>query len=677
VLQEVAAARHILIMCGSTVIDGYAFCSGVDFFYKAHRNLEISIPSATYLIRGAIFRPKRAISWSGRASLDIRPLGELIDMFHTHEATKRVDKVYALLGMSSDNPSTAGLLPDYEIPWAKLFRDLVKFLLYTQVYVKTSDDEEKAIIKGRGCILGKVLSIESEERQKVNITFKNMPEHLGSKKKSHALWTLQASAKHIREGDIVCLLQGTSKPMIIRPCKDHFTIIRIAAFPEGKRTESGDVEWPKLLQSITIFPHEFLLVWSWENSLKLQDPGEYEVLVRTNSWASEQSEVELGGLLDKANRFWNVAIILDDLEEYEKAEERLREAIEGYEIVFRKEHLYTPKSQYGRTPLSWAAWGGHESVVQLLLAKDGIDPDLKDSKSGQTPLSWAAEGGHEAVVQLLLATGKVDVDSKDKDGRTPLSRAACRGHEAVVQLLLATGKVDVDSKDKDGRKPLLWAAYRGQEAVVQLLLATGKVDVDSKDNYGQTPLLWAARAGHKSVVRLLLTKDGIDVDSKDKYGQTPLLWAAYGGHEAVVRLLLTMGKVNVDSKDKYSRTPLLWAAHGGHVAVVQLLLATGKVDVDLKDEYNRTPLLWAAHGGHETVVQLLLATGKVDVDSKDEYGQTPLLRAARGGQEAVVQLLLATGRVDVDSKDKYGRTPLWWARVYNHKKVIQLLTPIT
>ncbi|KAH6699918.1 heterokaryon incompatibility protein-domain-containing protein, partial [Leptodontidium sp. MPI-SDFR-AT-0119] len=320
VLQEVAAARHILIMCGSTGIDGYAFCLGVNCFYEARRDLESSTRSITYLIRGATFRPKHAMSWPGRASLDIRPLGELIDMFHTHEATKPVDKVYALLGMSSDDPSTAGLLPDYEVPWEKLFKDLVKFLLYKQVYVKTWGDEERAVIKGKGCILGQVLSVESDDRHKVNIIFKNMSEHLGCKREWHPLWTLQASVKHIREGDILCILQGAPKPMIIRPCKDYFTIVRIAAFPESKLTKSGDIEWSKLLRSITVFPHDFLLIWNWDSSLeKLQDLGEYEAMIRTNNWMLEHSETELGSHLDKATRTWNVAMIFDDLEEYEKA----------------------------------------------------------------------------------------------------------------------------------------------------------------------------------------------------------------------------------------------------------------------------------------------------------------------------------------------------------------------
>ncbi|KAF2809141.1 uncharacterized protein BDZ99DRAFT_389981, partial [Mytilinidion resinicola] len=53
----------------------------------------------------------------------------------------------------------------------------------------------------------------------------------------------------------------------------------------------------------------------------------------------------------------------------------------------------------------------------------------------RTPLSFAAEGGHEAVIKLLLKTGEADVDSADQWGGTPLSFAATGGHEAVIKLL--------------------------------------------------------------------------------------------------------------------------------------------------------------------------------------------------------------------------------------------------
>jgi len=65
-----------------------------------------------YLIKGAIFRPNYRTNLLGRVSLDICPLGELIEMFYTRETTLLYDKVYALLGISSNNTSAAGFLPD-------------------------------------------------------------------------------------------------------------------------------------------------------------------------------------------------------------------------------------------------------------------------------------------------------------------------------------------------------------------------------------------------------------------------------------------------------------------------------------------------------------------------------------------------------------------------------------
>ncbi|KAK4155941.1 hypothetical protein C8A00DRAFT_41494 [Chaetomidium leptoderma] len=131
-------------------------------------------------------------------------------------------------------------------------------------------------------------------------------------------------------------------------------------------------------------------------------------------------------------------------------------------------HLAASLGVHEATPLSWAARGGHEAVVELLLATDQAEVDSKD-RHGQTPLSRAAKGGHEAVVKLLLATGQAEINSKDRYGQTPLSRAADCGHESVVRLLLETGQAEVDSKDILGRTPLSLAAGKGHEAVAKLL----------------------------------------------------------------------------------------------------------------------------------------------------------------------------------------------------------------
>jgi hypothetical protein len=145
--------------------------------YQDGTDLQGLIRSVTYLIRGAIFRSNHE---TDSGSQNICPLGELIDMYHAHEAARPHDKVYALLGMSSDDLSRSNILPNYNISWKELLRRLVKFLLPEDISVETwayednkkdskkdneednkKDNEEDnrkdeviAVIKSKGCILG-------------------------------------------------------------------------------------------------------------------------------------------------------------------------------------------------------------------------------------------------------------------------------------------------------------------------------------------------------------------------------------------------------------------------------------------------------------------------------------------------------------------------------------------
>ena len=650
------------MICGSIEIDGYAFCLGLkslQLSYAASPELQSRDP-LLYLIERAGLRSKHIPNSPERFSLDIRSLAELIDMFHTREASIDHDKVYALLGMSSDDPIKAGFRPDYKVSWKKLFQQLVKFVLSKDVFdMETSDYSKMAVIKSKGCILNRVSSVKSDDGQNVTIKFKNDAKYLGNKRE----WTLQASAKSIQQHDIVCLLQGASKPTIIRQYKDYFTVIVIAAAPLSGGVSFGQ---PEPSDSKTQFSCNLLLVWDWEKPLgKWQAQKEYETLTQTNNWISRHSKEGLEGL-EKATRIWNVALVLEDLEENERATEMREEAIQGYKTVIGANYSDILENQYGLTPLSWAAGNGYNTVVKFLLPKTDVDPDWKEILYGRTPLSWAAAGGYNAVVKLLLhETGKVNVNSKDNDGRTPFLLAAAGGHEAVVKLLLLeTGKVDVNSKDKDGRTPLLWAAAGGHEAMVKLLLETSNIEIVPKGNDSQTPFL---------DVRLLLGAK-VEVASKDiRYHRTPLSWAAIDEAEAEVKLLLETGNVHSNSS-QYGQTLLSWAAARGHEAVVKLLLETGKVEVDAKDnQYDQTPFSWAAARGHAAVVKLLLETGKVEIDWKDRHGQTPLWKAAERGHEAVVKLLLETNNVKINSKNKYGQTLFWKAAERGHEAVVKLL----
>ncbi len=141
------------MLCGSTEIDGHVFSLGLDSLGRA---LEESTTQITFLIRGAIFRPRKMPRDQERLLLDICSLGELVDMYHTYKATRAHDKIYALLGMCSDDLREAGLEPNYDLEWKELIQRLVKFILGNQVSVRTWNDKEMVVINSKGYILGRV-----------------------------------------------------------------------------------------------------------------------------------------------------------------------------------------------------------------------------------------------------------------------------------------------------------------------------------------------------------------------------------------------------------------------------------------------------------------------------------------------------------------------------------------
>lgn len=85
-----------------------------------------------------------------------------------------------------------------------------------------------------------------------------------------------------------------------------------------------------------------------------------------------------------------------------------------------------------RTPLMWAAFKGHASIVRVLLEGGA---DLEADKKGETALMLAAEAGAIECVDLLLDAG-ARADRATEAGHTAVSFAYCshRG-EAVLRLL--------------------------------------------------------------------------------------------------------------------------------------------------------------------------------------------------------------------------------------------------
>lgn len=348
----------------------------------------------------------------------------------------------------------------------------------------------------------------------------------------------------------------------------------------------------------------------------------------------------------------------------------------------------------GRTPLSWAAGNGKQSVMSLLLER-GAKHSSKD-ESGRTPISWASGNGQEKSIKKLLQIG-ADFDEQDIAGHTPLSWAARNGEAEAANILLLAGS-NLESIDQSGRTPLSWAAGNGHNPAVRLLLEEN-AKLETKDHSGRTPLSWAAE-GWRDTVEILLQKGAL-LESKDRSGRTPLSWAAQSS-EDTSRLLLERN-AELDSMDESGRTPLSWAASSGFAPAVNLLLDHG-AELELQDDLGWTPLSWAAEHEHASLVHLMLSKGAkleashsstqtlllsasrnrnynmvkllhdegVPLNIPDHLGRTPFSYAAQNGDLLLINLLLEGDVANLYSKDKFGRTSISFAAEHGQTEVIKL-----
>ncbi|KAM0130592.1 hypothetical protein ACHAO1_007831 [Botrytis cinerea] len=254
-------------------------------------------------------------------------------------ATKLHDKIYALLSMSFDTSNVAGLSPDYRVTWTTLLERLVKFVLFKDVSVKAWEDKEIVLIESKGYVIGHVSSIDADstryDRQYVSIVSNNQSEF--DNKEHTTRWLLHASAKPIRQGDLVCLLQGASKPSIIRAYKDHFSIIVIAVTLQDKIQKKG--EWFKSLRpllSMKGFSRDFLLIWNWEKGPEsLQGQVEDEDITERYTSMLEYPKMDTNKTVNSIN----VALALGDTRNYEKAKNILQIQVANYEGVLERESL--------------------------------------------------------------------------------------------------------------------------------------------------------------------------------------------------------------------------------------------------------------------------------------------------------------------------------------------------
>lgn len=153
-------ARRISIVCGVSEIDGYAFGFSIDVLSQMQADpwrRGLPVNSVNRLLQEASFRPHAASEDLNPAITGLRPLRELLDRYHTHSATKLHVKIYALLGMCSDDLDHTGLRPDYSLPWEELSQRLYKWM-FGKSSSTVGHHSGAETVQCRGLILGIISS---------------------------------------------------------------------------------------------------------------------------------------------------------------------------------------------------------------------------------------------------------------------------------------------------------------------------------------------------------------------------------------------------------------------------------------------------------------------------------------------------------------------------------------
>jgi ankyrin repeat protein len=560
ILQEIANAKKASVWCGTKHVRARIFALAPSLIgIKPERHCQAVLD----IMPGHL----REESWWS----ENRDLYNLLLKFSESEASDPRDKVYALLGISSDARDANSLSPNYTKGLQEVIRDTSLFLFGPS-----------------------------------DVSYETMPElleDLTSRNATSFLEVVRTSdvrgVEHflVRRGLEVPLSEDMIKGAVGNE-KSGRDIMRL--FLQKRRSEVEVTEAVVKAAAENVRSGRDIITLLLE-----QCDSELQVtkgVINTLQAASaEGHEAAVKLLLDKSadvnaqGRFYGNALQAASTNGHEAVVKLLLDKGADVNVQGRP---------YGNV-LQAASASGYEVVVKLLLDK-GADVNAQGGFYGNA-LQAASTKGHEAVVKLLLDKG-ADVNAQGRLYGNVLQAASAGGHEAVVKLLLNYG-ADVNAQGGLYRSgsAINAASAGGHEVAVKLLLDKG-ADVNAQGGFYGNALQAASAGGHEVVVKLLLDK-GAEVNAQGGLYGNALQAASTKGHEAVVKLLLNYG-ADVNAQGGLYGNVLQAASASGYEVVVKLLLDKG-ADVNAQGGFYGNALQAASAGGHEAVVRLLRDKGAI------------------------------------------------------------------
>jgi len=347
---------------------------------------------------------------------DNRGLYSLLVKFRESEASDLRDKVFALLGISSDARDTDALRPDYTQSLEEVVHSTSSFLF------------------GSLGGFGKTLSLENRKGGEAVIRRLFWPriDELGESS------NLLEEAIDAGDKEVVKMLVD-----------------------EGMRSNVQDLPLNTALYMASERNREAIVEMLLRKGANPNTRGEY--YGNTLQAASSGGSVAIVSLLLNAGAEVNA--------EGGRFGNALQAAsVRGHEAVVKVllDKGADPNAQGGEygNALQAASSGGHEAVVKLLLDK-GADVNAQ-GRAYSNALYAASSGGYEEVVKLLLDKG-ANINAGGGCYGNALQVASSGGYEEVVKLLLDKG-ANVNAQGGYYGNALQVASERGHKAVVKLLL---------------------------------------------------------------------------------------------------------------------------------------------------------------------------------------------------------------
>lgn len=189
-----------------------------------------------------------------------------------------------------------------------------------------------------------------------------------------------------------------------------------------------------------------------------------------------------------------------------------------------------------------ASRGDLTAVEQYFIRDADLNASDYDMRS---PMHLAAAGGHNNIVEFLIANG-ANINATDRWGSTPLNDAIRNNHSDLIKIMIENGAIEganeytqieteIPSSVTSDVTAFIWAASVGDLNSMLPYVARG-VSIDSADYDARTALHLAASEGKLDVLKYLLAHN-VNINAIDRWGHLAIDDAIRHGHQDVVSLL--------------------------------------------------------------------------------------------------------------------------------------------